>query len=83
MYDIDFNKLNKKDIDKIYCIGRFRYDCLVRLLDANISEDKILLIDNLEDIPKLLKTTKGTIFTMVCFDMTAVLKKIFMEEEND
>lgn len=83
LYDVDFEILNLKNIDKIIIIGRFRYDCLARLLNANIPEDKILLIDDVEDIPKLLKTTKGTIFTMVCFDMTAVLKKIFLEEQND
>lgn len=83
LYDVDFEILNLKNIDKIIIIGRFRYDCLARLLNANIPEDKILLIDDVEDIPKLLKTTKGTIFTMVCFDMTAVLKRIFLEEQND
>ena len=83
LYDVDFEILNLKNVDKIIIIGRFRYDCLARLLNANIPEDKILLIDDVEDIPKLLKTTKGTIFTMVCFDMTAVLKKIFLEEQND
>ena len=83
LYDVDFEILNLKNVDKIIIIGRFRYDCLARLLNANIPEDKILLIDDVEDIPKLLKTTKGTIFTMVCFDMNEVKKKIFLEEQND
>ena len=83
LYDVDFECLNMDNIDKIIVIGRFRYDCLVRLLNANILEDKIILVDKKEDIKSALRNTKGTIFTMVCFDMTAVLKKIFMEDNND
>jgi len=83
LYDVDFEILDLKTIDKIIVIGRFRYDCMARLINANIPEDKIILVDNKENIKEALKQTKGTIFTMVCFDMTAVLKKIFMEANND
>lgn len=81
IYDIDFEVLDQSKIDKIFCIGRFRYDVYARLILANIDVNKLVLIDNIKDIPKLLKISKGKIFTMVCFDMTAILKKIFMEEE--
>ena len=83
LYDVDFEILNTKKIDKILCIGRFRYDVYARLISANIPKDKIYLVDNKNKIKDYLKMTKGKIFTMVCFDMTAILKKIFMEDNND
>ena len=83
LYDVDFEILNTKKIDKILCIGRFRYDVYARLISANIPKDKICLVDDKNKIKDYLKMTKGKIFTMVCFDMTAILKKIFMEDNND
>lgn len=83
LYDVDFEILNQNTIDKIYCIGKFRYDVYARLILANIDKDKIILVDNIKEITTLLKSSKGKIFTMVCFDMTAILKKLFMEANND
>ena len=83
LYDVDFEELDLKNIDKILCIGRFRYDVYARLRLANIDEDKLVIVDNIKNINEDLDNTEGTIFTMVCFDMTAVLKKIFMEDNND
>lgn len=83
LYDVDFEVLDTNKIDKILCIGRFRYDVYARLISAGIDENKIILVDDKNKIKDYLKETKGTIFTMVCFDMTAVLKKIFMEDNND
>lgn len=83
LYDVDFEVLDLKNIDKILCIGRFRYDVYARLRLANIDEDKLVIVDNIKNISEELDKTEGTIFTMVCFDMTAVLKKIFMEDNND
>ena len=83
LYDVDFEILDLKTIDKIIVIGRFRLDVLARLNTAGIPDDKIILVDNMKNINEILNNTKGTIFTMVCFDMTAILKKIFMEDKND
>lgn len=83
LYDVDFEVLDLKNIDKILCIGRFRYDVYARLRLANIDEDKLVIVDNIKNISEDLDKAEGTIFTMVCFDMTAVLKKIFMEDNND
>lgn len=83
LYDVDFELLADKNIDKIFCIGRFRYDVYTRLKYAGILNDKIILTDDLDHlIPLVKKKSKGTIFTMVCFDMTAVLKKLLNEEEK-
>lgn len=83
LYDVDFEVLDLNHIDKIYCIGRFRKDVYARLKIANITDDKLVMVEDIFKIKDLLKTSKGKIFTMVCFDMTAILKGIFMEENND
>lgn len=84
LYDVDFELLNDPDIDKIICIGRFKYDVANRLSYANIEEDKILLIDNLDEIINTtLENSIGDIYTMVCFDMTYILKKQIKEHCNE
>jgi UDP-N-acetylmuramyl pentapeptide synthase len=83
LYDVDFSVLDTSNIDKIFCIGRFRYDVKVRLLNSGINPDKIIMVDEIKDIIRLLRqNTTGTIFTMVCFDMTAILKKLITEANN-
>lgn len=83
LYDVDFEVLKLNPNDKILCIGRFRYDVYARLISAGFNEDELILVDDKNKIKDYLKDTKGTIFTMVCFDMTAILKKIFTEDNND
>lgn len=84
LYDVEFEMLNDKNIDKIICIGRFRYDVANRLKLANIDENKIILIDNTENILKeILNQTTKKIYTMVCFDMTAIIKKQVKEAANE
>ena len=83
LYDTKFELLNDKNIDKIFVIGRFRYDCLTRLKYANIDEDKIILIDNLDTlINKVKNESIGDIYTIVCFDMTEIIKKKILEDNN-
>lgn len=84
LYDVDFELLKDKTIDKIFCIGRFRYDVYNRLMYANIDKDKLVLVDDEKDIIKIVKNnSKGNIYTMVCFDMTAVIKKLLMEDTHE
>ena len=84
LYDVDFEILDMDNIDKIFCIGRFRYDVYNRLILAGIKEDKLILVDDIKSIISLVKEkSTGMIFTMVCFDMTAILKKLIMEDNND
>ena len=83
LWDVDFELLNDKDIEKIILIGRFKWDVRVRLEYAKIAKEKIYMLDNLNDIVHVLKTeTTGNIYTMVCFDMTEILLKKFKEDEN-
>ena len=84
LWDVDFEMLNDKTIDKIFIIGRFRYDVLTRLEFANIDKDKLVLIDDLDTvIKKVKKESLGDIYTMVCFDMTAILLKLIKEENHE
>ena len=76
LYDIDFSLLNDESIDKIFCIGRFRYDVMLRLKYDNVDQNKIILVNNPNNIVEEIKNkSKGNIYTMVCFDMTSLLKK--------
>ena len=84
LWDVEFELLNDKNIDKIFVIGKFRYDCMTRLEFAGIDKDKIILIDNLNDLlPNIKNNSIGDIYTMVCFDMTGNIKKLIKDEENE
>ena len=85
LYDVEFEMLNNdSNIDKIFCIGKFRYDVATRLEYANIDKNKIVLVDDLESIISLVdKNSKGDIYTMVCFDMTAIIRKKALEYETN
>lgn len=85
LYDVDFELLNDSNIDKIFCIGRFRYDVKTRLEYANIPAAQLVLVDDLNNLLNMVETkSKGNIYTMVCFDMTAIIKKMIEgEEKND
>ena len=84
LWDVEFELLNDKNIDKIFVIGRFRYDVMTRLEFAGIDKDKIVLIDDLSTLIKQVKEDSvGDIYTMVCFDMTAILLKLIKEENHE
>ena len=83
LYDVDFELLNQdKNIDKIFCIGRFRYDVALRLKYANIPSNKIILVNDLNKLLDFIKKSKGNLYTMVCFDMTAIIRKLVEDERN-
>ena len=78
---MDFELLQDKSITSIILIGRFKWDVRVRLEYANIDKNKIIMLENWDDfIDIVLNKTKGNIYTMVCFDMTAILKEKFTKE---
>ncbi len=84
LWDVDFELLNDKNIDKIFCIGRFRYDVVTRLSFTGIETDKIVLVDDLNNLLQLVKEESvGDIYTMVCFDMTANIYKLIKDDENE
>ena len=84
LWDVEFELLNDRKIDKIYCIGRFRYDVITRLEFAGISKDKIVIVDDLSQLIKMVKAnSNGDIYTMVCFDMTANILNLMKEDQNE
>lgn len=82
IWDIDFEELNNKSIDKVILVGRFKYDMLTRMIYAGISKNKIILIEDLntELITTLKNKTKGSIYSCVCFDKEIELKSILKKE---
>lgn len=83
LWDVEFELLNDESIEKVILIGRFKWDVRVRLLYAKIREEKIIMLDDLNDLTHVLKSeTKGNIYTMVCFDMTEILLNKFKEDKN-
>ena len=84
LYDVDFEMLNDDSIDKIICIGKFRYDVANRLNYANIDKNKLILVDKTSDILNTaINNSKGDIYTMVCFDMTTIIKNQIKEVSNE
>ena len=81
MYDIDFIKLNQKDIDKIYCIGRFRYDIALCLEYNKVPTTKIVIVDDYKRVlsNKVFNHSKGNIYVVVFLDMMAAVKKALSE----
>ncbi|MGM9834906.1 MAG: MurT ligase domain-containing protein [Bacilli bacterium] len=83
LWDVDFELLNNDSIDKIFVIGRFKYDVATRLAYANISKNKIILVDDVNKVLEIVKDQSiGTIYTMVCFDMTAKIKELIVGENE-
>lgn len=76
LWDVYAEGLNDENVDKIFCIGRFRYDVVTRLEYAGIDKEKLVLVENLSElIADVLQSSEGDIYTMVCFDMTAIIRK--------
>ena len=86
LYDINFEKLNNESINKIIIFGRFRYDFLLRLEYAGIDKNKIILLENRDDVLNTLKEkTTGDIYMIVYFDIIEYFTKILnegVENEN-
>lgn len=84
LWDVDFELLNDKLIDKILVIGRFRYDVATRLAYANIDKNKIILVDDVNNVLDVCKNeSSGKIYTMVCFDMTSKIKELIAGENDE
>lgn len=82
IWDIDFEDLTHKSIDKILLVGRFKYDMLTRLEYAGLDKSKIILINDLNKdlLPTLRNKTKGNIYSCVCFDKEIELKALLKKD---
>ena len=78
LYDINFELLKDKSIDKIFIFGRFKYDLATRFEYANIDSKKIVLVDDASQLMDIaVSKTKGDIYTMIWYDMVdTIMNKV-------
>ena len=70
IYDINFELLNDKSIEKIILIGPFAYDLAVRLKTANVDPKKFLYcIDYNNSLDYCMKHAKGDLYCLLYFDL--------------
>ena len=70
LYDINFELLNDKTIERIILIGPFAYDMAVRLKQAKIDPKKFYYcLDYKNSLDYCLKNTKGNLYCVVYFDL--------------
>ena len=70
LYDINFELLNDKSIEKIILIGPFAYDIATRLKQAKVDSKKFLYcLDYKSSLDYCLKNTKGHLYCVVYFDL--------------
>ena len=70
IYDINFELLNDKSIERIILIGPFAYDLGVRLKQANIDSKKFLYcLDYNNSLDFCMKHTKGDLYCLLYFDL--------------
>jgi len=70
MYDINFELLNDKSVEKIILIGPFAYDIAVRLKTAKIDPKKfVYCFDYKNSLDFCLKNAKGDLYCVVYFDL--------------
>ena len=55
IWDIDFETLNDDSIKNIVLIGKFCYDLHLRMKYANIDENKIILVEDISKLSKIIK----------------------------
>ena len=85
LWDIDFEELKDKSIDKIVIVGKFRYNILNRLLYAGIDSNKCILVEDYtpELIDVIESQTIGNIYPIVCFDTGILLKELLRGVNNE
>ncbi|MCR5482882.1 MAG: MurT ligase domain-containing protein [Bacilli bacterium] len=79
LYDINFSVLDDKSIDKIYIIGKFKYDVYSVLIHNKVNKKKIILVDDYRNnlLKKIKNNSKGNIYSMVFVDtMEPILKSL-------
>lgn len=59
LYDVEFELLNNKSLNKIYAVGIDKENIKKRLLLAGIPESKIITADNLSEIKESIEQSKA------------------------
>lgn len=79
LYDIDFESLNIKEIDKVICVGINRYDIALRMKCSGIENNKIFVFSTLEQSKEEIIKSKGDIYAIVNFDYVQPIKDLLKE----
>ena len=81
LYDIEFELLNNKSLNKIYAVGIDKENIKQRLLLAGIPEDKIVAKDSLEEIKEEVEKSEAQkVYGILNFDYMDPFKDTFKEE---
>ena len=77
LYDVEFELLNNKSLNKIYAVGIDKENIKKRLLLAGIPENKIITADNLEEIKDCIEQSESKkIYGILNFDYMEPFKNI-------
>lgn len=77
LWDISFELLNNKNLDKIVVAGKYTDDTAVRLDYAGIERDKIVLFRYTKDALNYLKNDESRLYVLTCFsDEGKLLKEV-------
>ena len=77
IYDINFESLNKANVENIICVGSNCYDIATRLKIAGIEEEKIINYSTLDKaLNTLFNKSQGSIYAIVNPDYVLPLIKI-------
>ncbi len=69
LWDISFEILNECNVNNVICAGPYRYDFASRIKYAGIEEDKIIILENLDNIKETIdKKTSGNVYAILNFD---------------
>lgn len=83
LYDIEFELLNNKSLHKIYACGIDKKNIQKRLILAGISEDKIILANNISEIKdKVLNDPVDIVYGILNFDYIEPFNKSFKEDAS-
>lgn len=82
LWDISFEILKECNVDSVICAGPYRYDFASRIKYAGISEDKIIILENLDNIKETIdKKTKGDVYAVLNFDYVKPFVENIKEEK--
>ena len=81
LYDIEFELLNNKSLNKIYAVGIDKDNIKKRLLLARIPEAKIITANSLDEIKEdILKSEASKVYGILNFDYMEPFESTFKED---
>ena len=75
--------MSDKEIDRLFLIGKYKYDIAVRLVYAGISEEKLVFIDDKDTLFKEVVNSKGNVYALVGEDVKAYINNLIKEASNE